>query len=157
LHEKPKVVKKTVDGVDDYYYYVIEPGERYTFPDGSIGGFWFSCRNRPFDTGQSASFVIDGKGYSMGVTNGYSFVFDVTPVYAWSLSPCFQDRMDVPQTIYTEVEKPEAGTVYGLWDQESKIITPLDAVTSAGKGIYSITSNDAETFYSTLKIEAPGE
>lgn len=139
IHEKPRVVKKTVEGVDDYYYYDIEPGERYVFPDGSIGGFWFSCRNRPFDTGQSASFIIDGKGYTMGVTNGYSWVFDVTPVYAWSLSPCFQDRMDVPQTIYTnDIEKPVVGEAYGSWNAETKQFTPTGTIVATGFGVYSI-------------------
>lgn len=150
LHEKPKVVKKTVEGIDDYYYYTIEPGERYTFPDGTIGGFWYSCRNTPFNSG--GSFVLDGKGYSVGGDS--SWVFNVNPVYAWSLSPCFKGVAGVPETIYTQEEHPVSGSEFGLWDATTKTFTPTDFVAGSGEGIYSLKGerNSAiSDYFSTLK------
>jgi hypothetical protein len=64
----------------------------------------------------------------------------------------------VPQTIYTnDIEKPVVGEAYGSWDAETKTFTPTGTIAGNGEGVYSITSADNETFYSTLQMEAPGE
>jgi hypothetical protein len=77
----------------------------------------------------------------MDVTNGYSWVFDVKPRYAWSLAPCFRGEDDIPDTIYTnDIENPVTGDAYGYWNAETKRFTPIGTIAGNGKGIYAIAT-----------------
>jgi hypothetical protein len=164
LPGKPYLERVVEDQGTEYEhsYDVVKPDAAFPDPDYWTGfRHYFVCEaGRPTNT--QWSFVFENTGYAVRDDGWWDthwcYVFDVKPCYAWSLSPCFQDRLDVPQTIYTnDIKNPVIGDAYGSWNAETKQFTPTGTIAGNGEGVYSITSADNETFYSTLQMEAPGE